>query len=83
MFEEYRPDLIFLADLFDDQRRLGEANRGVLSVGLVNTQDRVTTRWMLRHLPDRFIAFNEIVRRARRVCRYARRARTRLRHRTA
>ncbi len=65
VFEEYRPDLIFLADLFDDQEAalLGEAKRrGVLSVGLVNTWDRVTTRWMLRHLPDRFIAFNEIVR---------------------
>ena len=64
LFEKYRPNLVFLADLFNDLEAaiLREAKRQKIpSVGLVNTWDRITTRWLIRILPDYFIAFNEIV----------------------
>src|SRR3989338_102141 len=64
LFEKYRPAEVFLADLFSDTETaiLRESKRRkILSVGLINTWDRVTTRWMIRLLPDCFITFNEIV----------------------
>lgn len=64
LFNKYNPDLIFLADLFSDLECifLKEArHRGVGSVGLINTWDRTTSRWMLRVLPDWFIVFNNIM----------------------
>ncbi|MES2953243.1 MAG: hypothetical protein V4674_01660 [Patescibacteria group bacterium] len=64
LFQKYKPDLVFLADLFDDAEvailRTARAH-GVRSLGLINTWDRTTSRWMLRLLPDEFVVFNEIM----------------------
>ncbi|MFY9463170.1 MAG: CDP-glycerol glycerophosphotransferase family protein [Candidatus Sungiibacteriota bacterium] len=63
-FEKYNPALIFLADLFDDLEcafARAARRRGVRSVGMINTWDRTTSRWMIRTLPDYFIVFNEIM----------------------
>lgn len=63
-FEKYNPSLVFLADLFDDLECtfVREARRrGVRSVGMINTWDRTTSRWMIRILPDHFVVFNEIM----------------------
>ena len=64
LYKKIKPDLIFLADLFDDQEitLLREAKRlKIMAVGMINTWDRITTRWMIRLLPDKYIAFNEII----------------------
>jgi hypothetical protein len=64
VFEKYRPTLVLLADLFNDLETaiLREAkHRSVYAVGLVNTWDRVTSRWLIRLLPDDFIVFNKLV----------------------
>lgn len=63
-FEKYNPTLVFLADLFDDLECafMREARRrGVCGVGMINTWDRTTSRWMIRILPDDFVVFNEIM----------------------
>jgi hypothetical protein len=64
LFETHKPDLIFMADLFDDAEiaLLREARRAsVPSIGLINTWDRTTSRWMIRLLPDRYVVFNEVM----------------------
>lgn len=64
-FEKYRPDLVFLADLFDNTEAafLREAKRRkIKTAGFLSTWDRVTSRWMIRLLPDFMIVFNEILR---------------------
>lgn len=64
-FEKYKPDLVFLAHLFDDPEiaLLREAKRRkVPSVGFVNSWDKVTSRAIMRLLPDKIIVFNDIVR---------------------
>ncbi len=64
-FERYRPDLIFLAHLFDDEEisLLREAKRrGVPSIGFVNSWDKLTARCMVRLLPDELLVYNDIVR---------------------
>lgn len=63
-FEKYKPDLVFLAHLFDDPEiaLLREAKkRKVKSVGFVNSWDKVTSRSIMRLLPDKIIVFNDIV----------------------
>ena len=63
-FEKYRPDLVFMAHLFDDQEvhLLREAKRrGVKTVGFINSWDKVTARCILRLLPEKTVVFNEIV----------------------
>ena len=63
-FEKYRPDLVLLASIFDEQElnMLREAKRqGVEVVGFINSWDRPTARCMLRLLADRFVVFNDIV----------------------
>ncbi|MDP3785191.1 MAG: CDP-glycerol glycerophosphotransferase family protein [bacterium] len=61
-FDAYKPDLVFLADLFDNTEAafLREARRRrIKTVGFLSTWDRVTSRWMIRLLPDELIVFNE------------------------
>lgn len=63
-FEKYKPDVVFLAHLFDDLEvnLLREAKkRGVRSVGFINSWDKLTARNMIRILPDELIVFNELV----------------------
>lgn len=63
-FARYRPDLVFLAHLFDEPEvhLLREATRRfVPTVGLVNSWDKVTARCMLRLLPKNMIVFNDLV----------------------
>ena len=63
-FEKYRPDLVFMAHLFEDQEihLLREAKRrGVKTIGFINSWDKVTARCILRLLPEKIIVFNDIV----------------------
>lgn len=63
-FETYKPDIVFLAHLFDEPEihLVREARRrGVKTVGLINSWDKTTARAMIRLLPDTAITFNEIV----------------------
>lgn len=63
-FDAYRPDLVFMAHLFDEPEAhlLREAKRrGVKTVGLINSWDKVTARCMLRLLPDTLLVFNSVV----------------------
>lgn len=63
-FDRYAPDLIFLAFLFDEKEvhMLREAKkRGIKSIGLINSWDHVTSRCMLRLLPDMFVVYNHMV----------------------
>ncbi len=61
-FLRYKPDLILLANLFEDFEIdfLKSAQRhGVKSVGLINSWDRITARCILRALPEKVIVFND------------------------
>ncbi|MEQ1500451.1 MAG: CDP-glycerol glycerophosphotransferase family protein [Parcubacteria group bacterium] len=63
-FEKYKPDLILLADLFEDFETnfLRSAKKyKVFSIGLINSWDRVTARCILRILPDKFVVFNDVI----------------------
>ncbi len=63
-FEKYKPDGVFLADLFEDTEisMLREARRrGIPSVGFLSSWDRLTSRWGIRLLPDHLIVFNELL----------------------
>ncbi len=63
-FEKHKPDLIFLANLFDEREVhfLREAERhDVKTIGFINTWDRVSARCVLRLLPDRLVVFNDLV----------------------
>lgn len=63
-FEKYRPDLVFMAHLFDDQEihLLREAKRRkVKTIGFINSWDKVTARCIVRLLPDKAVVFNDIV----------------------
>jgi hypothetical protein len=64
-FEKYKPDLIFLAHLFDSLEiaMLREAKkRNIYSIGFINSWDKLTARGMIRLLPNKLVVFNEIVR---------------------
>lgn len=63
-FDKYKPDLVFMAHLFDEPEiaLLREAKkRGVKTVGFINSWDKVTSRCIMRLLPDKTIVFNSIV----------------------
>lgn len=63
-FKKYNPDLVFLANLFEDTEVnfLRAAKKyDVFSVGLINSWDRVTARCILRILPNKLIVFNDNV----------------------
>ena len=64
LFNRYQPSLVFLANLFDavEVSMLREAKRrGVKSVGLINSWDKIASKGFLRLLPDAMIAPNHIV----------------------
>lgn len=63
-FEKHKPDIVFLANLFDEREVhfLREAERrDVKTVGFINTWDRVSARCILRLLPDRLAVFNDLI----------------------
>ncbi len=63
-FDTYKPDLVFLAHLFDEPEiaLLREAKkRKVKSIGFINSWDKITSRCIMRLLPDKAIVFNELV----------------------
>ena len=60
-FDQYQPDLVFLAHLFSDIETalLREAKRrAVVSVGLINSWDKLTARNMILLLPDKLLVHN-------------------------
>lgn len=64
-FQKYKPDLVFLAHLFDEPEisLLREAKKQkVKTVGFVNSWDKVTARCIMRLLPDKAVVFNSFVR---------------------
>ena len=64
-FEKYKPDLVFLPDLFEDTEisMLREARRRKIpTVGFISTWDRLTSRWGIRMVPDWLIVFNNAIR---------------------
>lgn len=64
-FDRYHPDLVFLANLFEETEIsfLREAKRrGVKTVGFINSWDKVTSKGFIRLLPDALIAPNLVVR---------------------
>jgi len=61
-FDKYKPDLVFLAHLFDEPEThlLREAKRcGVASIGFINSWDKITAKGILRLLPDKAVVFND------------------------
>lgn len=63
IFDKYKPDIVFLAHLFGDEEIaiLREAiKRKVKSIGFINSWDKLTSRCILRILPDFMIVPNEI-----------------------
>ncbi len=63
-FAQYRPDLVFASDLFNDGdvHLLAEARaRGIRTAGMVRSWDNFTTKGMPRLRPDRVIVQNEIM----------------------
>lgn len=64
LFDEYQPDIIFTAHLFDEREShlVREARRrNIPSLGFINSWDKVTSRAMIRVLPTHFLVFNKIV----------------------
>lgn len=64
-FEQYKPDVVLLAHLFErrEVNLLREAKRQkVPTVGFINSWDKVTGRCGIRLLPDRMAVFNSLVR---------------------
>ena len=60
LFDKYDPDAVFLAHLFEEPEIniLREAkHRGIKTVGLINSWDKVTSRCIMRLLPDKLIVF--------------------------
>lgn len=63
-FEKYNPSLVLLAHLFGDIEVsfLRSARcRGVYTLGLINSWDKLTARCMMRFQPDSMIVHNEIM----------------------
>ncbi len=63
-FELFRPELVVLAHLFEEPEIhvLREAKRrGIRTLGIVNSWDKVTSRAIMRLLPDKALVFNEMV----------------------
>ncbi|MDP3764334.1 MAG: CDP-glycerol glycerophosphotransferase family protein [bacterium] len=63
-FDKYKPSLVFLAHLFGgvEIAMLREAkHRGVTTVGLINSWDKITARAMVRLLPDWLMVHNDLV----------------------
>ena len=63
LFEDFKPTLVFLPHLFgDDETAILRAasRRGVASIGFINSWDKLTSRSILRLLPDYLAVPNEI-----------------------
>ncbi|MBU1179228.1 CDP-glycerol glycerophosphotransferase family protein [Patescibacteria group bacterium] len=63
-FDKHNPDLVFLANIFEETEThlLREAKkRKTKTVGLINSWDRTTGKNVLRLLPDKLIAFSDLV----------------------
>ena len=63
-FDKYKPAAVISAHPFDDIEAslLREAKRkGVKTFGLANSWDKITGRCALRVLPDKFIVYNDLV----------------------
>ncbi len=63
-FEKYQPSAVFMAHLFGgvETAMLREArHRGIATIGLINSWDKVTARAMIRLLPDELIVHNDLV----------------------
>ncbi len=64
LFDAYHPDLVVMANLFDEQEihlLRGAKKRGISTVGFINSWDRLTARCIIRLLPDTFIVFNDFL----------------------
>ena len=64
-FEKYKPDLVFLANIFyePEVHFLRAAKKhGVKTIGFINSWDKITARCVLRLMPDKFVVFNDLVR---------------------
>ncbi len=64
IFNSIAPDLLFTAHIFGDMEAslIKEAKRrGVLVVGMINSWDKITSRGMVRALPDKLLVHNEII----------------------
>ena len=63
-FKKYDPDLVFVSLPFEEIQihMLREARRaGIKSIGFISSWDKVTSKCILRVLPDRLICFNDFV----------------------
>ena len=63
-FISYKPNLVFLAHLFGEievSLLRAAKKRGISSVGLINSWDKLSGRAMMRLLPDHLLVFNEIL----------------------
>ncbi len=64
VLEKYRPDVVVLTNLFDDGEvsLLRESKkRKIVTIGYVNSWDKLTARSAIRLLPDKLIVFNKIL----------------------
>jgi len=63
-FEKWHPDLVVLAHLFEEPEvhvlRVAR-RRGIKVVGIVNSWDKVTSRAIMRLVPDQVLVFNDMV----------------------
>lgn len=63
-FDKHQPSLVFLAHLFGgvETAMLREARRRkIVTVGLINSWDKITARAMIRILPDWLVVHNNLV----------------------
>lgn len=63
-FERYKPDLVFLANIFFEPEvhfLRAAKHYGVKNIAFINSWDKVTARCVLRLLPDKLVVFNDIV----------------------
>ena len=64
LIKQYRPDCIFVTDIFlDSDVLLLQAARadGIFSIGMVRSWDNTTTKGLLRAVPDKLIVNNEVI----------------------
>lgn len=64
IFGKYRPELVFATDLQNelDVRLLKEAKaKKIKNIGMVRSWDNLTSKGIIRVVPDRFIVQNEII----------------------
>lgn len=65
IFKTYKPDMVFTANLFSDTEAalVREAKQhAIRTVGIVNSWDKLTSRSVLRTVPDLLLVHNDIMR---------------------